>query len=1300
MIKTESYLLDNNTISHIFHISDIHIPNGIERQAEYEQQIIRTGRAIKTHPKFNKKESLCVITGDIFDGVKVLSPQAVDLFHTLLEQFNNLIPTIIIPGNHDYKPELGSTLDMISAILSRSIMTNIYWLPETGLYEFGTNLVFAHTSVKDKLLIKANDIKTTRKKIALFHGMIDSTSAEGDFIFRDHDFKSRDFIGYDKILLGDVHKAHAVGNDNRIWYAGSLVQKTFGEDRRQHGGLLIWDVNSSTTDAPQYLHIPNDHEYIVLKVVKGQITGEFGETTGSLHLKTLIPFHVESLPTNSSIKFNCDKYTKSSQVDTLIEQLQQKTNIIKHMTSWIDKSNNTLDLNTITTTNTEGSLKNYIMKHYPDNTENLLDINKEYRPNSSSDIPDQYGDGNWSFTNLTMENMFNYKGQHSIKFEQLTGIIAISGRNGTGKSKIISTLQYAIWGADPKEVPDIITHGEKNAKTSISLFKNGNSYTITRTFNRNKNNKDCTILFKNDKAITSLDTGKKIIKTEIQKLFGTKEDLCDTHISEQGWNPDFKQKIPTDIMTRLKRRFNSDFDETTKTVKDDINKQKKYLKEIQQQLHNLPESDINNITTILHNLKHIKPSIISERDALIEQRIQNGITSEKHKTLTQEKQQQQQQLLQLKTSIKHTKYNNNNEIDTKITHHNQEIQTFHTKRKQYQKNIDICREAKHPLNKSLHDDIKLLETSINDLQLTQTDYLTKQTKYKQLVKHYTKHLNKSKTRQTEKQQEKCQWLSKQDTTRKWKYNQLAQYNTAINQLAQFNTQQPINQQLLKQIQIDIDAFRETIKEIDITTIERQNIEYNTINQQHITNDIEITATKKEITGLNDFLANDTLSYNPTCECCNKNKTINLIPEKLNRLESITSKLSDLQTIHHNYKIYLDKNHYIPNVYNNYITYNSNLNTKNNLDKQILNYQDGHDLKQELDDFILFEKQQKQLDIIDTDINDLVETLQMYQTNISRYLSKETIFTDKLLLTTTTLQSQEEKMRGFIKEQSYIQENIKLDREINTFKIDTNKIDKQAETLQLLLGELTQMKQINLNNIKINETINTSNLQQTLIQTKLDILIIIPTTLLEQQLKQLDDKLELNRTDIDKTEKDLQLQQTLDAKRGSLQNEQDIKQVELDLLLDYYKITKEYPLYINKQGIEMLEETINQLLWNMTKFKIQIKCIDTSIEFLKKEHSRSISIDNCSGFEKFAISLAIRITLAQKLSFNSMDSLIIDEGFGVFDTDNLKKLPDMLDPLKELFNKIFIITHIDALQSLIKHKIRITNNKNGIPTISY
>ena len=89
---------------------------------------------------------------------------------------------------------------------------------------------------------------------------------------------------------------------------------------------------------------------------------------------------------------------------------------------------------------------------------------------------------------------------------------------------------------------------------------------------------------------------------------------------------------------------------------------------------------------------------------------------------------------------------------------------------------------------------------------------------------------------------------------------------------------------------------------------------------------------------------------------------------------------------------------------------------------------------------------------------------------------------------------------------------------------------------------------------------------------------------------------------------------------------------------------------------------------------------------------SIPIEHCSGFEKFVISISIRIALSILSPTHSMNLMMIDEGFGVFDNRHNKQLLKMLEPLQSIFKQIFIITHINELQYEIPNKIQIKNGK--------
>jgi DNA repair exonuclease SbcCD ATPase subunit/DNA repair exonuclease SbcCD nuclease subunit len=97
----------------------------------------------------------------------------------------------------------------------------------------------------------------------------------------------------------------------------------------------------------------------------------------------------------------------------------------------------------------------------------------------------------------------------------------------------------------------------------------------------------------------------------------------------------------------------------------------------------------------------------------------------------------------------------------------------------------------------------------------------------------------------------------------------------------------------------------------------------------------------------------------------------------------------------------------------------------------------------------------------------------------------------------------------------------------------------------------------------------------------------------------------------------------------------------------------------------------------------------------------ISVSQASGFQRFAISLALRLSLY----FNNYDvlcnQLFIDEGFINFDKYNLSIVPTFLKSLLKFYNTIVILSHIDVIQDTVDETAEISfNNKNASSAITY
>lgn len=97
----------------------------------------------------------------------------------------------------------------------------------------------------------------------------------------------------------------------------------------------------------------------------------------------------------------------------------------------------------------------------------------------------------------------------------------------------------------------------------------------------------------------------------------------------------------------------------------------------------------------------------------------------------------------------------------------------------------------------------------------------------------------------------------------------------------------------------------------------------------------------------------------------------------------------------------------------------------------------------------------------------------------------------------------------------------------------------------------------------------------------------------------------------------------------------------------------------------------------------------------------ISVSQASGFQRFVISLALRMSLY----FNNYEvlcnQLFIDEGFINFDKNNLSIVPSFLKSLLHYFNTIVILSHIDIIQDSVDETAVIYfNNMNGVSSLIY
>jgi DNA repair exonuclease SbcCD ATPase subunit len=93
------------------------------------------------------------------------------------------------------------------------------------------------------------------------------------------------------------------------------------------------------------------------------------------------------------------------------------------------------------------------------------------------------------------------------------------------------------------------------------------------------------------------------------------------------------------------------------------------------------------------------------------------------------------------------------------------------------------------------------------------------------------------------------------------------------------------------------------------------------------------------------------------------------------------------------------------------------------------------------------------------------------------------------------------------------------------------------------------------------------------------------------------------------------------------------------------------------------------------------------------------LELASGMEKFISSLAIRIALTNISQLPRPNFLIIDEGWGSLDAENLNSVSMLLDYLKTQFEFIILISHVDQIKEVADIMLELKKD-DGFSSLRY
>ena len=184
--------------------------------------------------------------------------------------------------------------------------------------------------------------------------------------------------------------------------------------------------------------------------------------------------------------------------------------------------------------------------------------------------------------------------------------------------------------------------------------------------------------------------------------------------------------------------------------------------------------------------------------------------------------------------------------------------------------------------------------------------------------------------------------------------------------------------------------------------------------------------------------------------------------------------------------------------------------------------------------------------------------------------------------------------------------------------------------------------------------------------------------------------------------------------GSVSSLKNQKKTIEDRIEEVEKLEEQFGLYeyylnsLGKDGVSyeliskalpMIEGEVNNILGQIVEFGLQLEMDGKSINANIVYDDQKWSLEMCSGMERFISGLAIRIALINVCNLPRPNFLVIDEGFGTLDNENLTSLYMLFAYLKTQFDFVMIISHIDSMRDVVDSLMEI-KKVNGFSSIKF
>jgi DNA repair exonuclease SbcCD ATPase subunit len=169
-----------------------------------------------------------------------------------------------------------------------------------------------------------------------------------------------------------------------------------------------------------------------------------------------------------------------------------------------------------------------------------------------------------------------------------------------------------------------------------------------------------------------------------------------------------------------------------------------------------------------------------------------------------------------------------------------------------------------------------------------------------------------------------------------------------------------------------------------------------------------------------------------------------------------------------------------------------------------------------------------------------------------------------------------------------------------------------------------------------------------------------------------------------------------------------KLIEVRELEIKYKSYDAYVKSVHRDGIPYeviavavpeIENEVNSILSQIVEFHARFVMDGKNIVPYIVYDERKWLMSLGSGMEQFILSMAIRVALTNLSNLPKPSFLVQDEGFGTLDADHLSTLQSLFNYLKNRFDFVIIISHLETLRDMVDSHIEI-KKENGFSRVDF